>query len=226
MKKTKTCTKCQTDKGLDEFNKDKSRADGLFPQCKACVRVWKQDNKEHLAAYAKQYKKDNYEAHLRARKAWRIKNRELLSKKQCEYYHANKEACLASQNKYYKKRYKSDPAFRISRLIRNRILYALDGKDKSAGTMELIGCTAEQFRKHIESQFLEGMEWNQRGKWHLDHTIPIAAFDMENPKHQRYAFNWSNTTPLWASDNLTKSDEYCPDELEAYLNSKLPTNLL
>ena len=219
----KICSKCKESKPLDGFNKDKNRNDGLFPQCKRCVRAYKQANKERLAEYSKQYKKDNREATLAARAAWRVRNRELLAKRQREYYRDNKKVVLAAQNEYYKKRYNSDPAFRISRLIRNRILQALDGNDKSARTIELIGCTPEQFRQHIESQFTEGMDWNQRGLWHLDHQIPIAAFDLKKPKHQRYAFHWSNTTPLWAAENLAKSDEYCPDELEAYLKSELPS---
>lgn len=39
----KTCSKCQTEKELIEFNKEASRKDGLYPWCKVCL-------KEHRAA--------------------------------------------------------------------------------------------------------------------------------------------------------------------------------
>jgi hypothetical protein len=42
---------------------------------------------------------------------------------------------------------------------------------------------------------------------HIDHTIPITSFDLEDPEQQLIAFNYKNTTPMWAKDNLSKGSK-------------------
>ena len=119
-------------------------------------------------------------------------------------------------------RYHEDEAFRLITLLRCRTRNALNGRAKAGKTIDMLGCTPEFLKAHLESLFTDGMAWGQRGKWAIDHRLPIAAFDLTDHKHQRYAFHWSNLQPLWAEVNLHKSDKYCPDELEAYLKSELP----
>jgi len=48
------------------------------------------------------------------------------------------------------------------------------------------------------------MTWNNYGDWHIDHILPIASFDMTCFNEVRKAFNYKNTQPLWAVENLTK----------------------
>ncbi len=143
--------------------------------------------------------------------------------KQCRhaYYVKHKTRLNRDSSAYQKARRKNDPTYLLVSRARCRARQALDGIGRDASTMELLGCTANQFREHIESQFIDGMAWGQRGKWSIDHIIPIAAFDLTDPKHQRYAFHWSNCQPLWAEDNLAKSDKYDPEELKKYLASPL-----
>ena len=119
-------------------------------------------------------------------------------------------------------RYHEDEAFRLITLLRCRTRNALNGRAKAGKTIDMLGCTPEFLKAHLESLFTDGMAWGQRGKWAIDHRYPIAAFDLTDHKHQRYCFHWSNLQPLWTEVNLAKSDKYCPDELEAYLKSDLP----
>jgi len=51
----KRCTKCGEEKPLAAFSRDRSREDGRFSQCKACVRRWQQENAEHLAEYHRRW---------------------------------------------------------------------------------------------------------------------------------------------------------------------------
>ena len=90
--------------------------------------------------------------------------------------------------------------------MRVRINRALNGEDKSASTRELIGADPEFVKKHLESQFEEGMSWdnNTNDGWHKDHIIPCASFDLSDPEQQKKCFHWSNLQPLWAKDNLSK----------------------
>lgn len=139
------------------------------------------------------------------------------------YYQKHKRRVNKRRVANYKKKHKECSLARLTRRVRTRMHCALNGKKKQGRTMELIGCTPEQLRAHLESQFTEGMAWGQHGRWHVDHVLPLAAFDLTDKKHQSYAFHWSNLSPLWAADNLAKSDSYDPEELEKYLQSELPT---
>lgn len=68
------------------------------------------------------------------------------------------------------------------------------------------GCSANFMRAHIEKQFTKGMTWDNYGKWHIDHIMPCAQFDLSNQMHADICFNWQNLRPLWAKDNIAKSD--------------------
>jgi len=58
------------------------------------------------------------------------------------------------------------------------------------------------------SLFLENMSWDNYGNWHIDHIIPISSFNLENVEEQKICFNYKNTQPLWAIDNLKKSNKH------------------
>ena len=63
---------------------------------------------------------------------------------------------------------------------------------------------------YIEKQFLDGMTWNNYGlkTWHIDHIKPISKYNLTDPEDIKNAFNYKNLQPLWASDNLSKSNKY------------------
>lgn len=99
--------------------------------------------------------------------------------------------------------------FRIKLNLRTRILDALDGKNKSAHTMQLLGTSPEGLRVHLEAQFKPGMSWETYGPkgWHVDHIKPCASFDLSDPEQQRQCFHYTNLQPLWWTENLAKGDK-------------------
>jgi hypothetical protein len=101
-------------------------------------------------------------------------------------------------------RYYSDTNFRLVYLLRGRIRTAIKKGCKSAQTMELLGCSIEEVKSHLESQFTEGMTWDNHGEWHIDHIIPCASFDLTDPEQQKKCFHYTNLQPLWASENISK----------------------
>ena len=70
--------------------------------------------------------------------------------------------------------------------------------------INLLGCTIQEARNHIEKQFIDGMSWENYGKWHIDHIKPCASFDLTKENDQRKCFHYTNLQPLWAKDNLVK----------------------
>jgi len=86
---------------------------------------------------------------------------------------------------------------------------ALSGTNKVASTEELLGCSFDVFVEHLQSQFKDGMSWDNRGRagWHIDHIRPCASFDLSDPDQQRQCFHYTNMQPLWAADNLSKGSK-------------------
>lgn len=146
----------------------------------------------------------SYEKTLKRDREWRVKNKDRL-KKYTKSYESNRRS--------------KDPMFRLIKGIRSRICGILAG-NKDAGALDLIGCSPEQLKAHLQDQFSKGMSWNNYGTyWHADHIIPIAWFDLSDPNQQRWAFHYSNMQPLTKSENLRKSDRIAWRGCTAYMTS-------
>ena len=162
--------------------------------CKKC------GNKKALERYYK-----NREHNLLKQKEWHYSNREKRTKQLREYSYSYRD----NRNKYLAKKMKQDGQFKIRKNIRDRMRSAMQGKSKSKNTMELLGCTIEELKTHLEKQFTHGMNWDNYGKkgWHIDHILPCASFDLTDPEQQRKCFHYTNLQPLWATDNYKKKDK-------------------
>lgn len=119
---------------------------------------------------------------------------------------AVKAALRAWHAKRYKERLQNDSLFAITRRLRGRLYMALKvaGVKKKHKTFDLMGCTVPFFKAHLESLFLPGMTWSNRGEWHIDHKRPCASFDLTDEEQQRLCFHYTNMQPLWKLDNLRK----------------------
>lgn len=109
---------------------------------------------------------------------------------------------------YIKKRLANDASFRISNNLRSRILAALKNKNKSASTIELLGCDIVFFKKHLSGMFKTGMTWDNYGEWEIDHIKPCSKFNLIHPDQQKECFNYKNTQPLWKFENRSKGNRY------------------
>ena len=107
--------------------------------------------------------------------------------------------------KIYKQR-RGRPYERLASVIRARIYDVLKHGYKSDRTENLIGISIKELKTYLESQFKEGMTWENYGfyGWHIDHIKPLSSFDLNNPEEQKKAFHFTNLQPLWAKDNLKK----------------------
>jgi len=115
---------------------------------------------------------------------------------------------------YHRSRSITDINFRIAGALRARVRAAVVSKNgkKVAKTIELIGCTIAELRRHLEDQFSDGMSWNNFGDWHIDHIWPCASFPNlgSSESEQRKCFHYSNLQPLWADENMRKRDRIGP----------------
>ena len=97
--------------------------------------------------------------------------------------------------------------FKLKDQLRHRIYKALKGYSKSKKTLELLGCSLDFLRLYLQSKFQPGMSFSNYGKWHIDQIIPCARFNLQDPEEQKKCFNWKNLQPLWAEENIKKSDK-------------------
>lgn len=110
---------------------------------------------------------------------------------------------------YVRKRRAESPEFRLVCNLRSRIQKAVVGKTKSAKSFALLGMEIPEYRIYLQGQFRPGMSWDNYGSaWEIDHIRPCASFDLSDPAQQRECFNWSNTQPLFAEENLRKGAHF------------------
>ena len=109
----------------------------------------------------------------------------------------------------WKKRYYSDPVFRAKEFIKSRLKRVLKQKKvyKPVEFNNAFGTNFCNFKRHIENQFEVGMTWTNYGEWHLDHIRPLSSFNLSNKIEFKKANNYLNFQPLWAKENLKKSNK-------------------
>jgi hypothetical protein len=133
------------------------------------------------------------------------------AKKRAKYLEKSKDRRKKVQAAYMKKRRKEDPAFKLSMDIRARTCSAFKAiaVGKPAKTEDLVGCTWEEAREHMEKQFDENMTWENhgRGGWEIEHIVPIHTFDLEDAAQCFKAFHYTNLQPMWEEDHKKKTAE-------------------
>jgi hypothetical protein len=107
-------------------------------------------------------------------------------------------------NAVKRNRQKGSEQWKAARALRAPIARIKRAGNAAGQYCEILGGTYDQAKKHIESKFKEGMEWLNHGLWHIDHIIPIAAFDLTDRHQLLAAAHYTNLQPLWAKDNLKK----------------------
>ena len=121
----------------------------------------------------------------------------------------NKEQHNLYQKEYKLRRYKEDINFKIKVILRSRVRKFLKNGWKSGSSVEMLGCSVDEFKNYLESKFIDGMSWSNWSKlgWHIDHIIPLESFDLTNPVEMAKACHYTNMQPLWSTDNCSKSDK-------------------
>ena len=189
------------------------------------------NNKEQW--FSKQKYEDKKKKHSESSKKIFYKNREKCNSLSRLYYRKNRESQLIlAKKRYYKnlekrrdyarkygklhrdqisnnckKRRKVDHLYKFKKSIRSLIISTFKSRyyKKESKTTEILGCSIKEFKSYIEHQFLPGMNWENRSQWHLDHIMPVS---MAKTYDELLRLNhYKNFRPLWAKDNMVKSDK-------------------
>ena len=165
---------------------------------KAALRTYNKKHKEKLKLYHKKYAKE-----------WAKTNvgKASLKKARQKFYYKDLECSRRLRREdYYKRKQKVE--YRISDAVSSVIYEALKKNKKGWRWEKLVGYTALDLMKHLESLFQIGMSWNNYGEWHIDHIIPRSRFHFSSADDEEFKQCWSlnNLQPLWALDNIKKRD--------------------
>lgn len=206
MKNKKKCPSCLIVKDISNFG---IRYKNVYRSyCRECEIIRKRNydfkNREEIRKRARLHYQKNAEKEKERAVQYRKKNK----KKLAVWYQNNKSRILKRQLD----RSLVDPRFRlrrsISACIRER-LYSRKISKNYKKTFSFVPYTIEDLVSHLEALFQPGMTWDNYGKWHIDHIIPDSSFKYQTTDDEEFKKCWSlsNLQPLWARDNLIKSNK-------------------
>lgn len=138
-----------------------------------------------------------------------------ITKQQREWKKRNPEKVKAYARKTYKRIKKDNAGLMIKRFRDSTGKHA-----KRAGIrgcvkgkkLEYLGCTAQELCTYLETQFQNGMTWNNYGHksgvrcWEIDHIKPVSKYDLAIEKERRECFHYTNLQPMWVKDNQRKGN--------------------
>jgi len=214
----KYCFKCNLHKPLTDFNKCKSNKDGLQRKCRIC------ESENHRRRYA--------DPNLRTEKIKKTcvynKTRRNNETPEQREYRLNAQKSWYEDHKVNQKEYRQEymqdktnrawalrdtPKYRIAARLRQQTRHAFKKREGRGylkrHTKELLGVSNwEEAKRYLESLFKDGMNWDNMHLWHIDHIRPISSFDLDDSAQLEECFNIKNLQPLWAIDNIKKSNKY------------------
>ena len=160
--------------------------------------------KHEYAENQRQYRIKNADAIRERRKLYRAKNAEKIKLAKQKYGAENRDKIA----KALAERRARNPIARLANSMRRSIRRYLDaGQKGEMSSFEIIGCSKDDLRKHLESKFKDGMTWENYGKhWHIDHIAPLIS--AKSPEEVKKLCHWTNLQPLTAFENISKGSKY------------------
>jgi len=232
----KECKNCNTIKLCSEFSRESKSIDGYQSHCKVCYKETRWRNRDKAViiptiqektcntcnlvkkiVFFKSSKKSKDGYFHKCSDCWKPREwnaeKQKISEKKYVEAHPDK---IREKNKKQalniNRRIRSSLNKRISQLLKQNSLA------KNNRTLQYVGCDFNFIKKWFEFQFQENMNWDNYGKWQIDHIIPCSSFNLENKDEQYLCFKWTNLSPCWKIDNMKKSDKIIDSLIQIHTN--------
>lgn len=162
-----------------------------------CI-LWQENNIEKEKEYQIEYAKNHSAKKVKMAKKWKHDNPEKTK--------------ISARKTNHKKR--MNPKQKIRDNVGSLMRMSLKNGKGNIAWEKLVDFTFDDFINRFESLFEPGMSFDNHGKWHIDHIIPVSYFDFSSVTDKGFKDCWSlkNLQPLWARDNLKKGNTL-PNEL-------------
>ncbi len=224
---TKICTQCGEEKSLLFFANNFLGKFGKTSRCYSCCAINKAIYDDNNVEVLKQRRKINYDANsekfIEESRIYRENNKERTIQSARNWQKKNPEKHRQIQRDCTRKRRETVIGglnVRMGNYIRYCLKFTKGGKKWET----LVGYTCGELKIHIENQFTEGMTWEKylSGEIQLDHKIPLAAFTFESADDVEFKNAWSikNLQPMWAADNIRKSNKILYPDLYKELTGR------
>lgn len=195
-KKIKICNICSEKKAINAFYKDKTSKDGYSGKCILCRISYNKDNKEYIT---KQTLKRNKLYHSIPENKEKIK------------IYNNLPKVKRRRSERRKERMNNEPIFKLIVILRSRFCKLLKKKNiyKTNSIIKYLGCTLEEYKQHLENQFLPEMNWGNHGEiWEIDHIKPCSSFNLIEEEEKFKCFNYLNLQPLFKTTEISEGLGY------------------
>jgi len=177
-------------------------------------------DEERLIINKNKYEKLDKEKKKKKDKEYAIKNKEKLNLKKKLWGLENPEKHKKAKYDYVKKMMSTDILYKLKRYVSASINQSLKKKGfyKKYRSYEILGCSYEEFKTHIESKFEQWMNWENRGNWNgvpkeintawdIDHILPLSSAMCEEDVIKLN--HYTNLQPLCSYTNRNiKRDQY------------------
>ena len=174
---------------------------------KILLKEWQKKNSELMKKKAKERYRLNHPLPI---KVIRPKEEllEMARLRNKKYYYKHRDRLMKRQNELTQNKIKKDIGYRLMVRMRFRLWSALKSHKKNHRTLDLIGCTVEELKTHLEKQFRAGMSWNNYGRngWTVDHKYPLSLADLNNEVELKKVCHYTNLQPLWEYENTLKGN--------------------
>lgn len=229
----KTCNICNNNKNLSEFKIIKRRGKECYStKCKICYneyyrlinkksylknrdkriesqKQYTENNKDKIAIQRKNFREQNKDKLKLQQKEKYIRNKQTYIKKAKQYYINNKEHLDKKRNERYNFRIKNEPLFKLKKNLNCLIKSSIRNKGfkPNITTLNILGCSLNEFKEYLESKFEPWMNWENRGLyngtsnhgWDIDHRIPMATAITEDDVYKLN--HYTNLQPLCSHIN-------------------------
>jgi hypothetical protein len=209
----KKCTRCNCNFDISCFSKHDGYKDNHSCWCRQCHRDYCIERKEELKIKRKEYYRNNRDKVRLINKKWAEKNEDKMRFYKKRWAGENKDKIKELKRVRTKERLESDPMFKLTVLLRNRIRIALKGNCKKSKTKDILGCSIEELMEYlqktaIDNGYLDFDINDYSGKeYHIDHKLPCSSFNLLNENELMMCFHYTNLQILSAYENLVKNNK-------------------
>lgn len=203
----KQCVICNDSFGIKTYPSGRKETPGKFASRRCCSKKCGLllAQKVNIETRTKPEEEKKLAHKERSRKSYQ-KNKEKIIKQQSERW-KNDPDFRKRRSTHAVNRRKTDPNYKLIETLRDRTRKSIIKEYKNTKTIDLLGVSIDDVRKHIESLWLPNMSWKNHGikGWHIDHIIPLSS--CKNEEDMIKLCHYTNLQPLWAVDNLEKSNK-------------------
>jgi len=151
---------------------------------------------------SKRWCKKNPRYHVEYNKQWHKENPNSKKIHDKNYRETHKE----DRRRYLAIRKQNEIQFKLTVNLRSRLYTAIKRSYKSGSAVRDLGCSIDYLVQYLEGLMEEGMTWDnwEKDGWHIDHVVPLSAFDLTDREQFLKACHYTNLQPMWAEENLSK----------------------